>query len=419
MNPATATPDIKEKYISDFDFVKKDSLYEKRKAAIDRFAELGFPTNRNEDWKYTDISPIVKDNSYKLGVGSWELAARLPDGQVDKFPNGVVVQKFSDAIKNHKEVFEKYFDKNILLNDGFTALNTAFAQEGIFIFIPENTVVEKPIELSFSPSVTENSVFHLRNLIVVGKNSQVTLVEKYSSDYTKVSSNKSALVFNNVVSEIFLEENSSLEFYKTQNENLNTFHIQTTQIQQQKNSKFSSNNITLGGAIVLNSLNVVLDGENCETLLNGLFIGSENQLIDNHTFVDHAKPNCHSNELYKGVLDGKATGVFNGKIMVRKDAQKTNAFQSNKNILLSDNASINSKPQLEIFADDVKCSHGATTGRLDKEALFYLRSRGIDEDRARALLVFAFANEIIESIKIDSLKEHLKKLLFEKLNVNF
>lgn len=398
----TDTPPMKDFFLSQFNSIEKDFLFEERKAAINHFAEIGFPTKKNEDWKYTDITPILKEN-YKLQIES-PLECLLKTVQV---PKGVVIQNFSEIQKEQQEIIKKNFAETNLLNDGFSILNKAFANDGFFIFIPENTIIDEPLELNFFQQADENAVFHLRNLIVVGKNSKVTVIEKYFS----TQENTQTKYLKNSVTEMFLGENSSADYYRIVNEEHHSYHIGNIHVHQEKRSKFSSNMITLNGAIVRNNLNVMLAGECCETILNGLYIAKGNQLVDNHTFVDHAKPNCYSNEFYKGIISEKATAVFNGKVLVRKDAQKTNAFQSNKNILLSDEASVNSKPQLEIFADDVKCSHGATTGQMDKEALFYLQARGIDKEAAKTLLVQAFANEIIEKIKIDSLKEHLQGII--------
>ena len=294
--------------------------------------------------------------------------------------------------------------------ESFIALNTAFTFDGAFIHIPAHTVVEKPIHLlHVSDARNEATVSYPRNLIVAENNSRVKVIESF---HTVQSANHN---FINSVTEVVVKENSIVELNKIQNEAAEAFHINHTEASQEKNSTFKINTITLGGGIVRNNLHIVLNGEYCNSQLNGLYLLNGSQLVDNHTLVDHAKPNCYSNELYKGIIDGKAQGVFNGKIFVRKDAQKTNAYQSNKNILLSDDASMNAKPQLEIFADDVKCSHGATTGQLDEDALFYLRSRGIGEENAKALLNVAFAADVIKNISIEALKNNLSVLISTKL----
>jgi Fe-S cluster assembly protein SufD len=248
-----------------------------------------------------------------------------------------------------------------------------------------------------------------RNLLVAGKNSQASVVEVYLTRGEGTS-------FTNIVTEIVVQENANLEHTKIQNEGSQAFNIGTTQVYQARDSKFFSVTISLNGAIIRNDLNIVLDDQNCEANLYGLYMPTGKTHIDNHSLVDHAKPHSYSNELYKGILDGKSTGVFNGKIFVRQDAQKTNAFQSNRNILLSKDASMNTKPQLEIFADDVKCSHGATTGQLDEDMLFYLRARGIGLDKARALLMYAFAGDVINQVKIEAVRHYIESAIASRLS---
>ena len=287
------------------------------------------------------------------------------------------------------------------------------AIDGAFIFIPEKTVIPQAIHILYlTDSVDGNVITFPRNLTIASQFSQVLIVESYHSISNQIS-------FTNAVTEIIAEENANVDYYKIQDENNASFQINNTQIKQERNSNVSSNTITLDGALVRNNLNYLINGEGCETHLFGLYLLNGKQHVDNHTLVDHAVPHCLSNELYKGIMKDQSSGVFNGRIMVRKDAQKTNAFQSNKNILLSDNAHVTTKPQLEIFADDVKCSHGATTGQLDQEALFYLRSRGIAKDKAMALLVHAFASDVIDKVKIDKLKINLLHLISERLNHHF
>ena len=289
-------------------------------------------------------------------------------------------------------------------------MNTAFANDGAFIYIPDNVTVIDPIHIiSINGNAEENILSQPRNLIITGKNSKVTIIETYNSITDKAH-------FTNVVTEVIAGENSNIEMYKIQDENLNSFQVSLTQVEQKKNSVFTVYTVTTGGAIVRNDVNSVLDDEGCETHLYGLYLTDGSQHVDNHTLMDHAKPHCLSNELYKGVLNGKSRAVFNGKVFVRPDAQKTNAYQSNKNILLSPDATVDTKPQLEIYADDVKCSHGATVGQLDEESLFYLRSRGISKDMARSILIRAFANDIFDEMKNNELHEHLNNMVFEKLN---
>ncbi|MBL7127838.1 MAG: Fe-S cluster assembly protein SufD [Ignavibacteria bacterium] len=288
-------------------------------------------------------------------------------------------------------------------------MNTAFACDSIFIYVPDGNKIKDPvIILNISDTKKPNTLLQPRNLIISGKDSSVTLIDL---NYT-VGNNHS---LNNTVTEIFADKNSELNLYKIQSEGDKSFHIGTTQVHQEEYSKFNSATISWGGSITRNNLNSLLNGEGCECNFDGAFVLSGNQHVDNHTLVDHAVPNCQSNEFYKGILGDNSVGVFNGKIIVRKDAQKTNAYQSNKNILLTKTAAMNSKPQLEIFADDVRCSHGATTGQLNEDELFYLRTRGIDKKEARITLLFAFASEIIQKIKVEPLKNILFDMLHNKL----
>lgn len=419
---------------SRFDILEKDDFSENRKQALLRFNELGFPTKKNEEWKYTDISGILKldinslDGISKLIISEKDLVAKVPFAShftrlvfvngvyqkalssIDTGNDKIKLDCFSSGLINHSSLFkEKYTQLAPAQEEAFTALNTAFGKEGAFLHIPDNTELKDPICFIFLTKNEKGTIFSQpRNLITIGNHSSASIIEMHASLDESIS-------FTNSVSEIFVGENSSLDYYKIEDRNEQSFHIDGTYASQEKSSHLTSTNITSGGKLVRNKLGITLNGEHCETHMNGLYFGSSSNHIDNHTMVDHAKPNCYSNELYKGVMNDKSTSVFSGKILVRKDAQKTNAFQSNKNILLSDEATVNSKPQLEIFADDVKCSHGATTGQLNEEALFYLQARGIGEDKAKALLMYAFANEIIERVKINSLREYLENQLNESL----
>lgn len=411
---------------SKFDFQKI------RKSAITKFEDLDFPTTSNEDWKYTNVSPIFKydfklsDADAKIatedverlkienltenlmvfinGIYSEEHSKLLP------LPKGVKIENLAFTLKNDPDFLIKYFGKYVNVDNGFVALNTAFTQDGTVVYIPDNCVIDEPIQILnlTSSRKGEYVLSQPRNIIVAGKNSHVRIIETYNSLTEEPG-------FTNVVTEIDAGENSYVELFRIQNENLNSFQISKTQVEQERNSNFTSYNITLGGALVRNDLNTVLDDVNANCNLYGLYVLEDSQHVDNHTLIDHAKPHCLSNELYKGVLKDKSRAVFNGKVFVRKDAQKTNAYQSNKNILLSQEATVDTKPQLEIFADDVRCTHGATVGQLDDESVFYLRSRGIDKENARSILIRAFANDIFEEIKINALRDHLNNLVFEKL----
>jgi Fe-S cluster assembly protein SufD len=420
---------------SEFQLLDNSILNDIKQKAWTSFETLGFPTVKNEDFKYTNFIPAVKNN-FKLQAKSQVTAADLKaievvaeDANVLVFVNGVYNQSLSKIItpatqatilpladalnsesesKNIAQHFAKYTNNQ---GDGFTALSTALAKNGVYIHVPKSKIIEEPIVLYFiSDSRSEDVFAQPRNLFVFEKNCQATVVESFSSFGNNAS-------FTNIVTEVAVENDAIIDYYKIQNEGEKAYHVGTTQVNQKGKSVFNAVTVSLDGAIVRNNLNIVLDDEHVESNLYGLFMPSGNTLIDNHTIVDHAKPNCNSNELYKGILDGKSTAVFNGKIFVRKDAQKTNAFQSNKTILLSDEATINTKPQLEIFADDVKCSHGATSGQLDAESLFYLRSRGLSEKSAKALLVYAFASEVLSNIKLESLKALLEKVIENKLAV--
>jgi Fe-S cluster assembly protein SufD len=320
-----------------------------------------------------------------------------------------VVDSLANIIKTQPAFFTEHFSKYAKVDSAFVALNTAFAQDGVVIYIPDGKIIEDPIHiLNITGEAGKNILAQPRNLIVMGRDTQVKLVESYHSRGTEAN-------FSNVVTEVINGEGSYVELYKIQDENHDSFHVNLTQVEQQKGSNFTTYTVSLGGAITRNDLNAVLDAENVQANLYGLYIIEGTQHVDNHSLIDHAKPNCESRELYKGVLGGKSRGVFNGKVFVRKDAQKTNAYQSNKAMLLSKEAMIDTKPQLEIYADDVKCSHGAAIGQLDEESVFYLRSRGIGEEQAKAVLIRAFANDVFEEIKLEPLHTYLNKLVLDKL----
>jgi Fe-S cluster assembly protein SufD len=402
-------------------------LHRLRKAALKRFVELGFPGTRNEEWKFTNVAPIAKI-PFKMG-GSYEtndfaseevrhaalgvdVGNRLVfvDGryspELSRLPSLPFVASLEAAFTSRPRSIEPHLGRYAKYQDqAFTALNTAFTRDGAFISIPKGAVVDEPIYLLFvTTRAGEGSVSHPRNLILAGANSRATIVERYMGLQDEV-------YFTNAVTEIVAAADCVVDYYKLQLESEEAFHIATTQVHQERGSKVTSHYISMGGALVRNDVNVVLDAEHCECTLNGLYMANGQQHMDSHTLIDHAKPYCTSHELYKGILDGKAHGVFNGKIFVRQDAQKTDAKQTNQTLLLSDNAVINTKPQLEIYADDVKCTHGATIGQIQDDALFYLRSRGIGLEAARSLMTYAFANEIIGRIKINSIRAELEDIL--------
>ncbi len=411
---------------------KETSFLKMRKDAFDAFQHLGFPTTKNEEWKYTSLKPITDKHFERNQQTSSKAKFFLSQNEIYHLPfnklvfvNGLfddslssIIEKDStvfitnilSAQKNHSSIFGKHFGKYAKVeNDAMNALNTALLNDGAFVYVPENKLVEHPILIvNISDASEANTLVQPRNLIVIEKNASVKLVETYFSAGTNAT-------FTNVVTEIFASENSNIEHYKIQNQTEESYQNNYTQFFQEANTNINHITLTLDGTLVRNNLHFYMNGENCNSLLYGLYVTANKNHVDNHTRVDHAKPNCYSNELYKGILKDKSTAVFNGKIMVHLDAQKTNAYQRNQNILLSDEATINTKPQLEIFADDVKCTHGATVGQLNQEAMFYLRSRGIPEDEARKLLLNAFADEIAELIKIPELIKILEYEISKKL----
>lgn len=405
---------------------------ELRKEATEAFNRLGFPSTRNEEWKYVNLQevlPAQPDFSRNATGASltdgWLQQIKIAGNEVHLFifENGIFRDDLSSPLLtgnvavaplstlNNSNLAANYYGKTALFGkEPFVALNTAVDHEGMMIHLKESATCDKPIHLLFlNTNTNDEKIISLRNLFVIEKNASATIIESYHS------LNENCNGLTNVVNEIIVGENAQLNFYKAQLDNDKTSHINFTQAVQSKNSTFDTVTVTAGGHLVRNNLHIRLNDINCTSHLFGLYLLDGNQVTDNHTLVDHAKPHCFSNELYKGIIGGKASGVFNGKIMVREDAQKTNAYQSNKNILLSDEATMNTKPQLEIYADDVKCTHGATTGQMDEEALFYLRSRGIGETNAKTLLNIAFAGDVLNNIKHDTLREELTRVATLKL----
>lgn len=399
-----------------------------RREAFARFAELGFPSVKDEDWKYTSVAPIARTAFALANGGSTSPPGPLPEGEGVQivFVNGrhsprlsrmppsekVQVWSLSEVLRKHPAWVEPHLSKLAgYAKSAFTAWNTAFLDDGAFVNIPQGAVLPDPIHLVFlSEAPGDATVSHPRTLILAGPRSQATVVETYIGDAN--------VYFTNAVTEIVLAEGAVLEHYKVQKEGLSGFHVQTLQVRQERASQFTSHNLALGAALARTDLNVLFAGEGGECTLNGLFAGAGSQHLDNHTLIDHAMPHCMSRELYKGILDGKSRGVFHGKIIVRPDAQKTDAMQTNKNLLLSKEALVNSTPALEIRADDVKCRHGSTIGQLDQEALFYLRSRGIGEEDARALLTYAFAADVAGRIKVRAIREGVEAFLGLRLKAS-
>ena len=406
-----------------------------RQKGFDDFTRMGIPTARHEEWKYTRIGGLFnKEYQFQVNqtgtkVSQLDLGPiRLPGHEKANeliFINGIfsfplskirskdhlLVMPLEEAAKNdYKEIVASQFGHSSnYLKDGINALNTAFVQGAVFIHAKKELTSKQTIYIyNIIDARSANILSQPRSLFHISRNAQVQLVETYATIGKEES-------FTNQVMEIIVEEGAMLEYYKIQNDADNTNQVSTTHIRQIGKSHIHTVTVSLSGAMVRNNLNVILDAEHCEAYLYGLYFQQGQSHIDNHTVVDNVKPNCFSNELYKGIIDDNATGVFNGKIFVQPHAQKTNAYQSNKNVLLSDTATVNSKPQLEIFADDVKCSHGCTVGRLNEEGLFYLQSRGISEKIARSILLHSFAVDILEHIKPESIRTYVDKLISERL----
>ena len=352
-----------------------------REVAFQRFVELGFPTTHDEEWRFTNVARIAKKD--------W-----------------IVVQASGSLVP---EEARPYLAQHALCQrSAFVALNTAFLNHVKFVRVARGELIEQPIQIEHN-AITGGGWHHAahpRTLIVVGPNAQCTIVETYIG---------TGAHFTNAVTEIVVGDGAVVDHYKVQRESTEAFHVATMHVTLGRSANFSSHSIALGGALARNDVNATL-AEGTEATLNGLYIVNGKQHIDNHTEIDHTKPHAASHELYKGILDGQATAVFNGRIIVRKDAQKTDSKQTNKNLVLSDEAVINTKPELQILADDVRCTHGATIGQLDEESLFYLQSRGIGRSQARSLLTYAFAQDILDRIKVPALKEQLEKVLFEKFH---
>ncbi|MFY7787188.1 MAG: Fe-S cluster assembly protein SufD [Thermoflexibacteraceae bacterium] len=410
---------------------KQQPLHTLRQEALQTFRQFGFPTTKHEEWKYTNLKRIVEKVYEQPTATTTNIANHLLpleglQSNVLVFVNGqyqaalskitpqaqLTILPLAEALQTHSELINKHLGKYATNSkDAFVAMNTAFVEQGVFIHVAAKTVIETPIYIQHLTDTTnQNVLVQPRLLVLAEKFSEFTIVEKFRG-----FGQKSAL--NNVVREMVVEDNAHVNHYILQNELPTVSHINHTVVQQASNSLYNNVTVSLNGEIIRNSLDIVIAGQNCESHLLGLYAPTGNTHIDNHTLVDHQQPNSYSNEMYKGLMDGKSVAVFNGKIYVRPHAQKTNAFQSNKNILLSETASVNTKPQLEIWADDVKCSHGCTTGALDEEPMFYLRSRGVPEKQARALLMFAFVEDILDKIQVPALREHIENLMAERLQI--
>lgn len=425
--------DIKKKEIINLFLTIEDSLVSNGKTdELKTYIEkIKLPDSKTEEWKNTNIDTLLR-HKYKIGIKSV-----IPEEHINTFSfygidtnrivfvNGlyspenskieqnkskIIIGSLKEAKKNNIKIFDKYFNKtNLYKTNFFSAINTSFSQDGAFIFIPDNTVLEKPIHIINFINGNENKVIaQSRNLIVIGKNAHIKIINTYhslSSDFT----------LNNIGTEIFVEEDSGLEFYIFEGEGNEASHINNTFVHQYKGSRLKTNTTTLCGSLVRNELHVDFKGEYCEADLQGIYLPDKEQHIDNYVNILHSKPHCTSKQLYKGIIDNKAKAVFTGKVFVARDAQKTDASQSNKNLLLTDNAKAYSRPQLEIYADDVSCAHGSTIGQIDREALFYLKTRGISEEKAKIMLMTAFIEDVLNKIKINPYKDYVSFLVNKRL----
>jgi Fe-S cluster assembly protein SufD len=419
---------------ANFDAKRPAWLYPVRKAAMARFSELGLPTTRDEDWRFTNIAPLARlpfkpalhPPAAKVeveAIGRFSFsglkAARLVfvDGyfsqELSNTPpreDGIKVMNLAAALEREPALVEKHLGCHASVeNSAFTALNTAFFQDGAFIRVPHDMAIAEPVHLLFiSTAAEEGRGSQPRNLIVAEGGSRLTVIESYVSLGT-------AAAFTNAVDELVIGEGAVVEHCKFQDENSASFHVAALHAHLGRNCDFIAHSIATGARLSRNNIRTSLADEGVECVLNGLYLTRDEQLADHHMIVEHAKPHCNSHEYYNGILDGRSRGVFHGRILVRPDAQKTDAKQTNKNLLLSEEATVDTKPQLEIYADDVKCTHGATVGQLNDESIFYLRARGIGEETAKRMLIHAFAGEIIERVRHAPAREELDRIVWDRL----
>tara|TARA_R110002167_G_scaffold263017_3_gene469687 strand:+ start:1263 stop:2603 length:1341 start_codon:yes stop_codon:yes gene_type:complete len=434
------TLDLKDKLISSFMAFENNvdiehPIHDVRVEAMKNFEIKGFPSKKEEAWKYTSLNTLQKvDFSIfpkEAGTLEYKEVKKYFLHEIDSYKivfvdgiyssylsetthDGVDICLMSSALTKpmYKQVIDVYFNKAASKEESLTTLNTAFSREGAYIYIPKNKMPKKPVEIIHFATGNEASIMlQPRNLIIVEENAELQVIERHQS----LTSNE---VLTNSVTEIFAAKNAIVDYYKVQNDIASASLIDNTYISQKDNSVVNVHTFSFGGKLTRNNLNFYQHGEHIDSTMKGVTILGDKQHVDHHTLVHHIEPNCESHQDYKGIYGENSTGVFNGKIIVDKIAQKTNAFQQNNNILISDKATINTKPQLEIFADDVKCSHGCTIGQLDEDALFYLQSRGVPKKEARALLMYAFANNVLESVRIPELKTRINKLIANKLGVN-
>ena len=429
--------DVIKNYSADFmqlqNIQENNWFAEQRQSAFNIFQESGFPNTKNEDWKYTDVKPIARNvfsniTGNNIAISDNGLEANLfknlecinlvfingtyseKHSNIKNISDKTMIKNMANALVNDENSLKKHMAQYARADSGsFEALNIAFIQDGAYINIPANTNIEKPINITYISTGNLNKfATHPRNLILLGENSNATVIENYVG-------NGDINYFTNSVTEIVLLQGSTLKHYKIQQESSDAFHIANLNTSQSKDSHFESHSISVGGALVRNNINASLDEEGAEIIMNGLYITENTQHVDNHTRVDHLKPHTHSRQNYRGVLNGKSRGVFNGKVVVHPQAQKIEAYQNNANLLLSNDSEIDTKPELEIYADDVKCTHGATVGQLDDNMLFYLRSRAVDEQTAKNLLTYAFADEVINNISSKPIKNKLEHLIISRL----
>jgi Fe-S cluster assembly protein SufD len=408
-----------------------------RQKGIDVFTRLGLPNRKLEDWRFTNIASLTA-TAYDAGgpdlasgganieeansedASALAQQAKLDDDyhrlvfingrycekltQLHDIGDGVVIDTLGAAINERADDVQQQLESGIDFNESaFAALNTAFVSDGAIIDVPEGVTLDRPVHLIFLATGNQRTVSHPRNLIRIGKGGKANVIETYMGQGDSY--------FTNAITQVTLAENAELDHHKLQHEQVGALHLSTTGVDQKASSRFRSHYFSFGASIARNELDCLLDGEQIETTLNGLYMPTGDQLMDCRTRIDHAMPHCNSYELYKGILDDKSKGVFNGKIFVREDAQKTDAKQSNQALLLSDDAVVNTKPQLEIYADDVRCTHGATIGELEEDALYYLRARGIPADLARQILIFAFANDVVQGVELPAVRRHLESVL--------
>ncbi|MFZ4620682.1 MAG: Fe-S cluster assembly protein SufD [Bacteroidota bacterium] len=409
-----------------------------RKSALADFEKKGFPTTKLEDWKYTNVSAIAKspfNYSSKAGTVTAEFVRSLLVGGIEQYvitfvnghysrehsqleglPTGLVVKNLIEAYTTHNNLVEEHLTKYVQYQKNtFTALNTAFINDGVFVHVPENLEVLKPITMLFISTETkgEQTAAHIRNLIIAEEGSMVNFLHSFVSA-EEVNTN-----LTNIVTEIVAKKNSAVELVKVQRESESAFHVENLYVHQHRESNIHVFSLAVGGAIARNDMSVIIDGESTECNLNGLYITSGEQLIDHHTFMHHIHPNCPSHELFKGILMDKSRAVFNGKVYVEPEAQKTDSKQTNRNLLLSDDAVVDTKPELEIFADDVKCTHGAAVGGMNETHSFYLKTRGISEGSARGMLTVGFAAEVTQKIRHEALRRHVDTIVVDHLRKKF